>query len=163
MLPFLQPPTLHGNSQPIHNFSWPVVSAQQLQGLTHARITFKNEATGEYTFYELKLTSSAPAPMGQLVMECPCFSKTSTTISITNPLATQVPLKFSCTSKQVCFAHRCRAALACPQLVLTGAHQRLLLLLLCIRLAVMPWLVSSDAVGKCLTPSRVSRTTCPCR
>ncbi|WIA13448.1 hypothetical protein OEZ85_007028 [Tetradesmus obliquus] len=70
-------------------------------GLTHARITFKNEATGEYTFYELKLTSSAPAPMGQLVMECPCFSKTSTTISITNPLATQVPLKFSCTSKQV--------------------------------------------------------------
>jgi hypothetical protein len=92
-----------------------------LQGLTHARITFKNEATGEYTFYELKLSSSAAAPMGQLVMECPCFSKTSTTISITNPLAAQVPLKFSCTSKQVSSVHWFWAYLVSPQLLLVAA------------------------------------------
>lgn len=72
-----------------------------LQGLTHARITFKDEVSGEYTYYELKLTSTAPAPVGQLVMECPCFSRTSSTISITNPMPVPVMLKQSCTNKQV--------------------------------------------------------------
>ena len=71
------------------------------QGLTHARISFKNETTGEYTYYEMKLTSSAPAPVGQLTLECPVRTVTSTHISITNPMAAPVPLKPSVSSKQV--------------------------------------------------------------
>jgi hypothetical protein len=71
------------------------------QGLTHARITFKNEASGEYTFYEVKLTSTAPAPMGRLTLECPVRNQTSTTVSITNPLDVPVTLKPSISSKQV--------------------------------------------------------------
>jgi len=57
-----------------------------LQGMTHARVTFKAEDTGEDTFYELKLTSGAPEPLGQLVLECPVRSQTSTSISVSNPL-----------------------------------------------------------------------------
>ena len=74
------------------------------QGLTHARITFKNEDTGEYTYYELKLTSSAPAPIGQLSLECPVRCVTSANISITNPMAVPVTMKPSITSKQVSLA-----------------------------------------------------------
>jgi hypothetical protein len=72
-----------------------------LQGLVHARITFKNEASGEYTFYEVKLTSTGPAPMGCLSLECPVRNQTSATVSITNPLTVPVTLKPSISSKQV--------------------------------------------------------------
>lgn len=75
------------------------------QGLTHARITFKNEASGEYTYYEVKLTSTAPAPMGRLSLECPVRNQTSATLSINNPLDVPVTLKPSITSKQVCAEH----------------------------------------------------------
>lgn len=71
------------------------------QGLTHARITFKNETTGEYTYYELKLSSSAPAPVSQLALECPVRCATSSTISVTNPMSTPVTMKPTVTSKQV--------------------------------------------------------------
>jgi hypothetical protein len=67
----------------------------------HAHITFKNESSAEYTFYEVKLTSTAPAPMGRLSLECPVRNQTSTTVSITNPLTVPVTLKPSITSKQV--------------------------------------------------------------
>jgi hypothetical protein len=75
------------------------------QGLTHARITFKNEASGEYTYYEVKLTSTAPAPMGRLSLECPVRNQTSATVSITNPLDVPVTLKPTITSKQVWAEH----------------------------------------------------------
>lgn len=75
------------------------------QGLVHARITFKNEASGEYTFYEVKLTSTAPAPMGRLSLECPVRNQTSATVSITNPLTVPVTLKPSIGSKQVRTGH----------------------------------------------------------
>lgn len=74
------------------------------QGLTHARITFKNEASGEYTFYEVKLTSTTPAPMGRLSLECPVRNQTSATVSITNPLTVPITLKPSIISKQVSWA-----------------------------------------------------------
>lgn len=73
----------------------------RLQSVTHARITFKNEATGEYTFYELKYSAAAPAPQGNLMLECPVRTVTSTRISIANPLDTAVTLKSTISSKQV--------------------------------------------------------------
>lgn len=72
-----------------------------MQGLMHARITFKNEASGEYTYYEVKLTSTAPAPMGRLSLECPVRKQTSATVSINNPLTVPVTLRPTITSKQV--------------------------------------------------------------
>eukprot|EP00775_Hariotina_reticulata_P008964 gene8964-9139_t len=71
------------------------------QGLTEARVTFRAEGTGEYTYYELRLNSSIPEPVGLLVLECPVRSQTSTTISVTNPLAAPVTLKPNISSKQV--------------------------------------------------------------
>lgn len=67
----------------------------------HARITFKNEVSGEYTFFEVKLTSTAPAPMGRLSLECPVRNQTSATVNISNPLSVPVTLKPSISSKQV--------------------------------------------------------------
>lgn len=67
----------------------------------HARVTFKNESSGEYTFYEVKLTSTAPAPLGRLSLQCPVRNQTSTTVNISNPLATPVTLKPSVNCKQV--------------------------------------------------------------
>ena len=100
-------PALHYTSLPhlillqgtIHSASSCAVCASQ--GLVHARITFKNEASGEYTFFEVKLTSSAPAPMGRLSLECPVRNQTSATVNISNPLSVPVTLKPSISSKQV--------------------------------------------------------------
>lgn len=45
-----------------------------------ADITFKNEATGEYMFYELRYTAGAPPRQGTLSLECPVRTKTSTKV-----------------------------------------------------------------------------------
>lgn len=37
--------------------------------VTTCSVTFKNEETGEFTFYDLKLTAGAPAKQGSLVLE----------------------------------------------------------------------------------------------
>lgn len=79
----------------------PPITLLSSQGLVRARITFNNEASGEYTFYEVKLTSTAPAPMGCLSLQCPVRNQTSATVSITNPLTVPVTLKPSISSKQV--------------------------------------------------------------
>ena len=48
---------------------------------TAATVTFKNEASGEYSFYELKYTVRAPPPRGTLSLECPVRTQTSTKVS----------------------------------------------------------------------------------
>lgn len=78
------------------------------QGHVHIRITFKNEVTGEYTFYDLKLSSSAPAPVGTLTMECPVRCVTYTQISIANPLSVPITMKPNITSRQVKLCIMCR-------------------------------------------------------
>jgi hypothetical protein len=71
------------------------------QGLTHAQVTFKNETTGEHSFYELKYTCSAPPSRGNLSLECPVRTQTSTHVSLANPLDVPVTLKATISSKQV--------------------------------------------------------------
>ena len=44
---------------------------------TLANVTFRNEDTGEFTFYELKFTAGPPAPRGTLALECPVRTQTS--------------------------------------------------------------------------------------
>jgi hypothetical protein len=80
----------------------PPLPAPPLQGLTHARVTFTSEATGEYMFYELRLTATPPAPRGTLALECPVRTQTSARVAIANPLAADVELQATITgSRQV--------------------------------------------------------------
>ena len=44
---------------------------------TAASVTFRNEASGEYSFYELKYTAGAPPPRGTLSLECPVRTQTT--------------------------------------------------------------------------------------
>jgi hypothetical protein len=49
---------------------------------TAATVTFKNEASGEYSFYELKYTAGAPPSRGTLSLECPVRTQTSTKVRL---------------------------------------------------------------------------------
>ena len=66
-----------------------------------ATVTFKNEASGEYIFYDLKLTASAPASRGTVSLECPVRTQTSQRVSLKNPLQEDVTIKASVNSKLV--------------------------------------------------------------
>ncbi len=68
---------------------------------TVANVTFKNEASGEFCFYELKYTAGAPPPRGSLSLEAPVRTYASTKVSIRNPLDVDVTLSASCSNKQV--------------------------------------------------------------
>lgn len=72
-----------------------------LQGVTAATVTFKNESSGEYVYYELKFSCSAVAPRGALLLECPVRTQTSTKVSITNPLKSDIAMKANINNKQV--------------------------------------------------------------
>ncbi|KAJ9512718.1 hypothetical protein QJQ45_019009 [Haematococcus lacustris] len=67
--------------------------------VSQAVVTFKNESSGEYTFYELKLSASPAARQGELVLECPVRSSTAARVSVRNPLDSAVTLRGSTTSK----------------------------------------------------------------
>lgn len=65
-------------------------------------MTFTSELTGEYCFYEVKYTSTAPASRGTLAMECPVRTQTVSRVQIANPLPSDVALKATVVgSKQV--------------------------------------------------------------
>lgn len=89
--PAFHPPSLHASTH--HQYTARPPSVPKLQGLTHARVTFTSEATGEFCFYELKLTSTSPAPRGTLSLECPVRTQTAARVQIANPLPTEVALK----------------------------------------------------------------------
>lgn len=47
---------------------------------TQATVTFKNEATGEYTYYDLSFSAAAAPSRGTLSLECPVRTQTSTKV-----------------------------------------------------------------------------------
>ncbi|CAD7699389.1 unnamed protein product [Ostreobium quekettii] len=71
------------------------------EGVTSARVSFTNESTGEYLFYELQLTAG-PAPVqGSIALECPVRTQTQNTIRILNPLESAVVMQGTSTDSQV--------------------------------------------------------------
>ncbi len=44
---------------------------------TVATVTFKNEASGEYSFYNLKYVAGPPPPRGMLALEAPVRTQTT--------------------------------------------------------------------------------------
>ena len=49
---------------------------------------FTNEATQEYTFYELECIAGPPPKQGNLALKCPVRTTTATRVAIRNPLDT---------------------------------------------------------------------------
>lgn len=82
--------------------SYPQTSCTQLHPPTHipvcsytpsitsAVVRFTNEATQEYTFYELDFTAGPPPKQGSLALKCPVRTTTTTRVAIRNPLETGV-------------------------------------------------------------------------
>lgn len=68
---------------------------------TLANVSFTNEATGEYSFYDLKFTASPAPPQGTLALECPVRTTTSTRVTLRNPLPQEVVAKATASSKLV--------------------------------------------------------------
>ncbi|KAG2489301.1 hypothetical protein HYH03_012133 [Edaphochlamys debaryana] len=68
---------------------------------TNATVTFKNETSGEYLYYECKFVASAPSTRGTVALECPVRTQTSARVSVQNPLAEDVTVKASASNKQV--------------------------------------------------------------
>ena len=68
-------------------------------GSTTAKVTFQNEITGEYLFYNLSYEMQPPEVQGTIHREGPVRQYVSSTISITNPLETEVKLESRCSPR----------------------------------------------------------------
>lgn len=55
---------------------------------TSAVVRFTNEATQEYTFYELEFVAGPPPKQGVLALKCPVRTTTEARVAIRNPLDT---------------------------------------------------------------------------
>ena len=71
------------------------------EGTTAATVTFRNEATGEYSFYRLTFAAAPPAVLGTLVLESPVRVKTSQAVMLDNPLPSAVTMAVTCDNRQV--------------------------------------------------------------
>ncbi|KXZ49496.1 hypothetical protein GPECTOR_21g722 [Gonium pectorale] len=69
--------------------------------VTQATVTFKNESSGEYLFYQLKIVASAAAQRGTLGLECPVRTQTTARVSVANPLPEDVTLRATASHKGV--------------------------------------------------------------
>ena len=72
-----------------------------IEGQTTGSITFQNQTTGEYIFYNLAFTAGPAGLQGTLQLEGPVRSRVSQTLTISNPLKTEVVMAVTCSSKQV--------------------------------------------------------------
>ena len=66
-----------------------------------AKVTFKNDDTGEFVFYVLKFSVGPPSIQGNLSLECAVRQQAKENILIKNPLGTDVTIKAACANKQV--------------------------------------------------------------
>lgn len=49
---------------------------------------FTNEATGEYTFYDVVFVAGPPPKQGSLALKCPVRAATTARVAVRNPLET---------------------------------------------------------------------------
>jgi len=57
-----------------------------VEGVTKARITFTNPSTGEYSYYEINATSTAPEELESIAMEAPACQSSRYILTVENPL-----------------------------------------------------------------------------
>lgn len=71
------------------------------EGQTAGTVTFQNQASGEYIFYNLAFTAGPAKLQGTIRLEAPVRSRVTQLVAISNPLATEVVMAVVCSSKQV--------------------------------------------------------------
>lgn len=71
------------------------------EGQTTGTVTFQNQASGEYIFYNLVFTAGPAKPQGTIRLEGPVRSRVSHLLPISNPLSTEVVMAVVCSSKYV--------------------------------------------------------------
>lgn len=71
------------------------------EGTSIVKVTFKNEATGEFIFYNFELEASPPPLQGVISLECPVRSKATKTVTIKNPLPQDIVVTASAQNSQV--------------------------------------------------------------
>ena len=71
------------------------------EGVTTGTVTFQNQATGEYIFYNLAFTAGPAGLQGTVKLAGPVRSRITQTVTITNPLQSHVVMAVACSSKQV--------------------------------------------------------------
>jgi len=71
------------------------------EGVTRARVTFTNEDTHEYLFYDVEVTATAAGVLQVLELRSPVRQRASTSVTVSNPLDTAVLLTCECAHTQV--------------------------------------------------------------
>jgi len=71
------------------------------EGTTTARVTFTNEDTNEYLFYDVTVTATAAGVIGELELRSPVRQRAAHAVTVANPLDTPVTLTCSCPHAQV--------------------------------------------------------------
>lgn len=72
-----------------------------VEGVTAGTLTFLNESTGEYLYYEFRFTSLSPEDISELTLEIPVRQLASEVVEIENPLDVPVSFAGSCAHDQV--------------------------------------------------------------
>lgn len=72
-------------------------------GQTTAKVTFTNERTGEYLFYNVTFNAGNPSTLSTIKLQCPVRGRVFRSVTITNPTAESIVLTPSCDHKQIFF------------------------------------------------------------
>ncbi|XP_062403912.1 hydrocephalus-inducing protein homolog [Sardina pilchardus] len=71
------------------------------EGTFHAKVTFRNEVTGEYLFYLLSFKATAPGVISTIEMVTPVRQVTSASVRVENPLSVSLYFTVECRSPDV--------------------------------------------------------------
>jgi len=71
------------------------------EGTMSARVTFLNEKTGEYMWYEVSFTAGPPSSRGTVQLEGAVRQRITRMVRVANPLSKDVTLKTSCDNARV--------------------------------------------------------------
>ena len=71
------------------------------EGKISAKVTFKNDETEEFVFYNVDFSVGPPSIQGNLSLECAVRQQAREVILMKNPLGSDVSIKAECSNKQV--------------------------------------------------------------
>jgi hypothetical protein len=95
------------------------------KGLTSAQVHLVDEASGEFLYYEVRLTASAPGVLGTLPKQAPVRQLHMHAVPVHNPLDVEVAFEPKCTHAEVLVPPRLvvppRSTASCPS---SGGRQQ---------------------------------------
>ncbi|KAK0151856.1 Hydrocephalus-inducing [Merluccius polli] len=77
------------------------------EGLVHAKVTFRSEASGEYLFYALSFRATRTAVTAAVELSAPVRQTASASVRLENPLAAPVSLAAECTCPDISVPLQC--------------------------------------------------------